>query len=130
MEGHWAREIAVRAERTIAILDDDDAVREALGDGVSTLGFAVQAFAAPAELFAAPFATIDCLLLDYDLPHCNGLAVQARLAECGFIAPIVFISATASERVVVAALAAGAEAFLRKPVRLAELEKLLGAVMV
>ncbi|MDE2404350.1 MAG: response regulator [Sphingomonadales bacterium] len=114
------------AVRPVVILDDDDDFREALAGGIAALGYATAHFGGIDELlvFLAGARPL-CLLLDYHLPGDNGLAVQARLAEARPRVPIVFVSACYDAKVSRAALASGAVAFLNKPVRLAELERVI-----
>jgi FixJ family two-component response regulator len=57
-----------------------------------------------------------CLILDVSMPGMDGLELQRRLAETGWLIPIVFLSALASEEEKRRALRAGAADFLRKPV--------------
>ncbi len=60
----------------------------------------------------------DGLLLDLHLPDLDGLALVARLARGGRLArcPVILIAADASPRLRGAAIAAGAAAFVAKPV--------------
>ncbi|MBU6268142.1 MAG: response regulator [Sphingomonadales bacterium] len=112
--------------RPVAILDDDDAFREALADGVASLGYATAHFAAPADLYAyLDDASPLCLLLDYNLPGITGLHVQARLARSSPELPVVFLTASDDDRICRAAFGAGAIAFLTKPVRLVQVEELI-----
>ena len=110
----------------VAILDDDPAFREALAVGVSTFGWCAVEAGTAEELFTLLAETTPaCLILDYDLPGLDGLEVQARLLRDGYKVSTVFLSACEDERVVRGALASGAVAFLKKPVRLTQLEPVM-----
>lgn len=118
------------ALRSVAILDDDAAFREALANGIAALGYATAQFGTPAELWDyLAAATPICLLLDYHLQGTSGLEVQAELAQRHPGLPVAFISASLDQRIRRKAIRAGAVAFLTKPVRLAEVEQLLAGLV-
>lgn len=107
----------------VAILDDDEFLREALVDGLGSFGYEVVSTGCAEWLFAFIASTvISCLLLDYELPGTNGLEVQARLRQEGLTVPVIFLSASADPKVSSAAMEAGAAAFLHKPAHLAEID--------
>jgi FixJ family two-component response regulator len=100
----------------IAVVDDDDALRNSLDDLLQAVGFRVHGFAS-AEAFLrtlhAPEAA--CLILDVRLPGMNGLELQRQLVAAHWPIPIIFITAYADDDVRARALAAGAVAVLSKP---------------
>ena len=102
----------------IAVVDDDDALRNSLDDLLESVGFRVQGFAsAEAFLQAQPAPETACLLLDVRLPGMNGLELQRQLGVMHWRLPIIFVTAYADDDVRARALAAGAVAFLSKPCR-------------
>jgi FixJ family two-component response regulator len=106
----------------IAVVDDDDALRNSLDDLLQSVGFRVQGFAsAEAFLQAQPAAETACLLLDVRLPGMNGLELQRQLGVLQWRIPIIFVTAYAADDVRAHALAAGAIAVLSKPCREADL---------
>jgi FixJ family two-component response regulator len=106
----------------IAIVDDDDALRNSLDNLLRSVGFRAHGFAsAEAFLQAQPAPETACLLLDVRLPGMNGLALQRHLAGAHWGIPIIFVTAYADDDVRARALAAGAVAFLSKPCREEEL---------
>ena len=106
----------------IAIVDDDDALRNSLDNLLRSVGFRVYGFAsAEAFLQAQPAPETACLLLDVRLPGMNGLALQRQLVAAHGSLPIIFVTAYADDDVRARALAAGAVAFLSKPCREEEL---------
>ena len=106
----------------IAIVDDDDALRNSLDNLLRSVGFRVHGFAsAEAFLQAQPAPETACLLLDVRLPGMNGLALQRQLVAAHGSLPIIFVTAYADDDVRARALAAGAVAFLSKPFREEEL---------
>jgi FixJ family two-component response regulator len=106
----------------LAIVDDNDALRNSLDDLLQSVGFRVQGFAsAEAFLQAQPAPETACLLLDVRLPGMNGLELQRQLGGMHWRIPIIFVTAYADDDVRAHALAAGAIAVLSKPCREADL---------
>jgi FixJ family two-component response regulator len=102
----------------VAIVDDDDAVREALSELLLSAGFTPAAFASTRELLAA--GALDqpgCLILDVRMPGASGLDLQHRLTASGNPKPIVFLTGHGDIPMTVQAMKAGAVDFLTKPVR-------------
>lgn len=102
----------------IVIVDDDQSVREALENLISSAGFEVKLFAS-AENFLdseAPLQT-DCAILDVRLPGISGLELQRRLAANRQSLPVIIITAQGDDKTEDEAVAAGAIAFLKKPVK-------------
>jgi FixJ family two-component response regulator len=106
----------------IAVVDDDDALRDSLDDLLQSVGFRTHGFAsAEAFLQAQPAPETACLLLDVRLPGMNGLELQRQLGVMRWQIPIIFVTAYADDDVRAHALAAGAIAVLSKPCREADL---------
>jgi FixJ family two-component response regulator len=100
----------------VSVVDDDDAVREALSDVLQAFGFAVEAFAS-AEAFLAfeGMQRTNCLVLDIAMPGMTGLELQRELKRRGEQIPIVFITAHAESTLRARLIAAGAAECLFKP---------------
>jgi FixJ family two-component response regulator len=100
----------------VALVDDEEPVRVALGRLLRLAGHAVLAFASGQE-FLDSLATRkpDCVLLDVHMPGLTGLQVQARLRAMGLELPVVFITASDEADVARRALEAGGLLVLRKP---------------
>jgi FixJ family two-component response regulator len=108
----------------VAVVDDNEALREALESLLRSAGFAARGYgAAEAFLDAVDTLRADCLILDSRLPGMSGPALQRRLRVAGSRVPVIFISGhTDCDEIVRArALQDGAIAFLRKPFRDADL---------
>ena len=104
------------ARPLVAVIDDDQSVRESLPDLLRELGFDVQAFASPEEFLSSEFVDrVNCLLLDVAMPGMSGPDLQEALARERRIIPIVFITAQADPSVRARVLAAGAVDCLFKP---------------
>lgn len=100
----------------VAVVDDDESVRESLPDLLREFGFDVQAFESAEDFLASPhLAATRCLILDIAMPGMTGPELQVELARRGRAVPIVFITAHVDEDVRRAALARGAVECLFKP---------------
>jgi FixJ family two-component response regulator len=100
----------------IAVVDDDQSVREALQNLISSVGFEVRLFASAEDFLdsGAP-ANIDCAVLDLRLPGISGLELQRKLVANGQTTPVIIITAQGDDNSHAEAVAAGAIAFLNKP---------------
>ena len=100
----------------VAVVDDDESVRESLPDMLNYLGFAARAFASAEEFLASDcVCETRCLVLDVAMPGMSGPDLQEELARRRREIPIVFITAHADENVRPRVLAAGAVECLFKP---------------
>jgi FixJ family two-component response regulator len=100
----------------VFVVDDDAAVREALGGLIRSAGLKVETFASAQEFLARPQADVSsCLVLDVRLPGLSGLDLQSRMAEINREIPIVFITGHGDIPMSVRAMKAGAVEFLTKP---------------
>jgi FixJ family two-component response regulator len=106
----------VTQEHLIAVVDDDESVREGATNLFRSMGFAVQAFASAEEFLSS--GTLDqtsCLVLDVQMPGMGGLDLQSHLAATGRDIPIVFVTGYSDDRLRSTALQSGAVCFLTKP---------------
>jgi FixJ family two-component response regulator len=100
----------------IAIVDDDESVRETTKGLVRSLGYAAAAFASAEDFLRSDrLHDASCLISDVQMPGLTGVELQDRLAAAGNRMPIIFITAFPEERIRTRALAAGAHGFLAKP---------------
>jgi FixJ family two-component response regulator len=100
----------------IAVVDDDQSVRQALENLISSVGFDVKLFAsAEAYLDSDTPANTDCAVLDLRLPGMSGFELQRKLATNGHSIPVIIITAQGDDEAASEAVAAGAIAFLKKP---------------
>jgi len=101
----------------IAVVDDDQSIREALENLISSVGFEVKLFASAEEYLDSdtPSQT-DCAILDVRLPGITGLELQQRLVAEEQSIPVIVITAQGDDKTHDEAVAAGAIAFLKKPV--------------
>jgi FixJ family two-component response regulator len=117
--GLWKTTVSTvpSARKVIAVVDDEEPVRKALSRLMGTAGYEVRTFASgDAFLARTEESRPDCVVLDLHMPGVSGFDVQSTLSRTLPALPIVVITGhdipEAGERV----LAAGASAYLRKPV--------------
>ncbi len=103
---------------TIFVVDDDDAMRRALGKLLNTVGYKTALFALPSE-FLARFKADEpgCLILDIRMPEMSGLEVQQQLNRLGAMLPVIFITGHGDVPMAVQAMKEGAFQFIQKPFR-------------
>jgi FixJ family two-component response regulator len=102
----------------IAIVDDDNALRNSLDNLIRSVGFRAQGFSS-AEAFLRSNQTHEtaCLMLDVRMPAMNGLELQRQMVAANWQIPIIFMTSHADDEARARALEAGAVAFLYKPCR-------------
>jgi FixJ family two-component response regulator len=107
---------AVTHEVLIAIVDDNESVREAATNLFRSMGFATETFASAEEFLSsrAP-ERASCLVLDVQMPGMDGLDLQRHLLATGRRIPIVFVTGYPDDGVRSAAMQSGAIWFLTKP---------------
>ncbi|QNP43157.1 response regulator [Sphingomonas daechungensis] len=104
------------SSKVIAVVDDDESVRESLPALLESYGFEVRAFeSAEAFLRADGQESTDCIVLDVAMPGLSGPQLQQALIRNGFRLPIVFISAHAQDNLWPTLQSSGAIACLLKP---------------
>ena len=101
----------------IAIVDDDQAVREALAELLQVTGFESRCFER-ADTFLADAAAddFDCLITDVRMPGIDGLELHERLRVFAPAMPVIFITSAHDPVTRARALESGAHAFLSKPI--------------
>jgi FixJ family two-component response regulator len=101
---------------TVAIVDDDDSIRQALGNLLRAADFNVLVFAS-AEGFLASLGhvPIGCLIADINLPGLSGVALLEALAASGHAIPSVLITAGDDATTLSLIGRAGRVPHLRKP---------------
>ena len=102
----------------VAVVEDDDSVREATKHLLRLLGYATASFAS-AEDFLRSGRVCDtaCLITDVHLPGMSGVELQSRLILDGHRMPIIFITAFPEEAIRARVLRNGALGYLSKPLQ-------------
>ena len=105
-------------EINVAIVEDDESVRESTGHLLRLLGYATAAFASAEDfLNSGRVRDTACLITDVRLPGISGVELQSRLILDGHHIPIVFVSAFPDEAIRARVLRSGAICYLPKPLQ-------------
>ena len=101
----------------VAVIEDDESVRQALSFQLRTAGFEVAVYTSAEELLDTSDAKeFDCVVADIYLPKMNGLQLQEELNRTIPYASIVFITGRGDLSLGMHAMRKGAVDFLEKPV--------------
>ena len=114
----------------VAIVDDDAAIRSALGRALRMEDYDVEMFEDGASaLRAVQLRAPDAIVLDLQLPDIDGLEVCRRIRRAGDATPILMLTARDAVNDRVEGLDVGADDYLVKPFDLAELLARLRALL-
>ena len=119
---HVSRIDSLSGKIIIAIVDDDESLREALIGLMDSLDYSAIGFAS-AEDFLKSDRRRDasCLIADVQMPEMSGLELLQRLAAAGEGLPTILITAYPDPKTRHGALQAGVTCYLAKPFREDEL---------
>ena len=114
----------------IAIIDDDGAIRTALGRALRMENYEVELFEdGLSALKVIQLRAPNAIILDLQLPDIDGLEVCRRIRQAGDVTPILMLTARDAVNDRVEGLDAGADDYLVKPFDLAELLARLRALL-
>ena len=114
----------------VAIVDDDSAIRSALGRALRMENYDVELFEDGATaLKSIQLRAPDAVVLDLQLPDIDGLEVCRRIRRSGDTTPILMLTARNAVNDRVEGLDVGADDYLVKPFDLAELLARLRALL-
>jgi FixJ family two-component response regulator len=100
----------------VAIVDDDESLRDATNNLLQAAGFSTATFADAASfLESAGEPTAACLVLDMRMPGMSGLQLHQHLVASGTRIPTVLITAYPSDAMRLRAREAGIVCCLAKP---------------
>lgn len=100
----------------VAVIDDDQSVRESLPDLLAELGFAVRTFPSAEEFLVSPnLADAECVILDVSMPGMSGPELRRELKVRRPQLPVIFMTAQRDERLRLQLLEQDAVACLIKP---------------
>ena len=108
----------VKSRRRIAVVDDDPSVCKALARLLRASDLDADAHGSAQQFLESLQTSVpDCLVLDLQMPEMNGLALQRELGRAGIRLPIVVITGHDEPGMQARCMAAGAAAYLRKPLQ-------------
>lgn len=112
----YGREDADRERALVAVVDDDESVRESLPDLLNEFGFRTRAFSSAEQfLSSGSLEQTRCLILDVVMQGMTGLELQRVLNDRERRIPIIFITAQKDREIQDRAFEQGAVSFLFKP---------------
>jgi two-component system, LuxR family, response regulator FixJ len=102
---------------TIFVVDDEESVRHALTEMLDVFGYNVEAFdTAEGLLQSLESRHAGCIVADVRMPGMTGIELVRELSRRDMAIPVVVISGHADIAMAVAAIKAGAEDFIEKPI--------------
>jgi two-component system response regulator FixJ len=103
-------------ERSVYVIDDDEAVRDSVSLLLEARALAAQSFASGPEFLAvASSLKPGCIITDMRMPLMNGLELLHRLRDRNLTFPVIVMTAHGEVSLAVQALKAGATDFIEKP---------------
>jgi FixJ family two-component response regulator len=107
----------------VAVVDDDESVRESLADLAESVGYEAALFASAEEFLQSVrhCDSLACLILDVRLPGMSGVELHTQLPLSLRSIPTIFITAHADPEMNTWATKAGVIALLYKPFQPADL---------
>lgn len=106
---------------SVLIVEDDNGIADSLVRALTGSGYQVHLCRNAAEAMIQPLSQFDAVLLDLGLPDMDGLDLCRLFRNTNSTIPIIMLTARGSETDIVVGLDAGADDYLVKPFRLAEL---------
>jgi FixJ family two-component response regulator len=107
---------SARGANVVAVVDDDDLLRDALRRLLKASGLEAVTFESAEDLLSSGrLREIACLIADVRMPGMSGLELQARLKAERYPIPIIFITAHGDAKMRIQAMRDGAVEFLTKP---------------
>ncbi|HVC59413.1 MAG TPA: response regulator [Acetobacteraceae bacterium] len=108
--------MAAGETRVIAVVDDDDGVRDSLAFLLTVAGHKVAAYASAAEfLERCDLNHVAGLILDHHMPQQTGLELLARLRGDGRNVPVLLLTGSPSPDIVARAGMLGVDQVVEKP---------------
>ena len=107
----------IPAKQLVHIIDDDDAVRDAMSMLLTSGSIDHKCYQSAIEFLESYDGNQrGCLVLDIRMPGISGLELQAKLKDMGSNLPIIFMTGHGDVPMAVEAMRQGAIDFMRKPI--------------
>lgn len=104
-------------KQQVFLIDDDEAVRDAMGMLLESSGLTYRSFACASDFLDDYSNDLrGCLVLDIRMPNMDGLELQSILNGQNSTLPIIFITGHGDIPMAVEAMRLGALDFMRKPI--------------
>ena len=100
----------------VAIVDDDESMRDTIKDLLESAGFSAATFPSAARLLQSrQLKRISCLIADMHMPQMTGLELHQYLVASNRAIPTILMTAHPDERVREQAIKANVVCYLAKP---------------
>jgi FixJ family two-component response regulator len=100
----------------VAIVDDDESIRETTKDLLESAGFSAAVFAHAASLLnSRRLSRVSCLIADMRMPKMTGLELHQHLIASNRAIPTILMTAYPDERAQAQAIKANVVSYLIKP---------------
>ena len=113
----------------ILLVDDDPALREPLSRSLTREGFTVDAVGTGTDALHALVNEPHLVILDLGLPDTDGLDVCRQLRRTGHQVPVLILSARTDFIDIIVGMDAGADDYVTKPFRFADLRDRMWALL-
>src|SRR5262245_64029588 len=114
----------------VAVVDDDESMRDTTKDLLDSAGFRTAAFASAEAFLKSPrLASISSLIADMRMPGMSGLDLHNHLVASGRPIPTILVTAYADDAVRARAVEAGVICYLAKPFVAEELLACIGGAI-
>lgn len=113
----------------VLLVEDDPEISEPLARALRREGYDVDVRADGHQALEGARESPDIVVLDLGLPHLDGMEVCRRLRRAGSTVPVLMLTARTEEVDLVVGLDAGADDYVAKPFRLAELQARIRALL-
>ena len=105
-----------KSKPLISVVDDDEAMREALRRLMKSLGYTAEAFASAEDFLSSrQIPGTSCLIADVQMPGMTGLELYHHLVAAGKTIPTILITAYPDDSMRERALGDGVVCYLSKP---------------
>lgn len=112
-------------ERTVHVIDDDDAVRDSIAFLLASAGIPTEVHPSATDYLATAKAVPGCIVTDIRMPGMSGIDLIRALRERGLGVPVIVITGHGDVPMAVEAMKLGAADFIEKPF---DDEVLIGAI--
>ena len=103
------------SQRTIAIVDDDRAVRDSLRMLLEVMGYPAATFKLASEFLRSDMREVECLISDHHMPNMTGLELAERLRADGSDMRILLTTASPSRAISARAAEFGINVLAKPP---------------
>jgi FixJ family two-component response regulator len=103
--------------QTICIVDDSDSIRQSFRTALEHAGYDITESASGRDFLESGLAAqVDCILLDLEMPHLNGIEVLDELRNSACATPVIVVTGTGDAALLAAAERTAVTAVLKKPI--------------